>query len=110
MYGEEFLSPIFYYLEDADWNKVDVDNVENWKLWYPPIPASRTGAELPPLPSPSSLPGTVVKTRKREVFLIKDESDEEDKTSEDSRPPPLHFLGEPLPKKVKVRTTDKAIN
>ena len=87
-YGEEFLSPIFYYLQDANWNKVDVDNVENWKLWYPPTPALRREAELPPSPSPSSLPGTVVNTRKREVFLIKEESDEEDNTSEESQPPP----------------------
>ena len=47
-YKEEFLSPIFYYLQDANWNKVDVNNVENWKLWYPPIPVIKREAELPP--------------------------------------------------------------
>ena len=47
-YGEEFLSPIFYYLQDANWNKVDVNNVDNWKLWYPPIPRIKREAESPP--------------------------------------------------------------
>ena len=39
--ANEILSPIFHYLLKADWQGVDIEDEEKWKLWDFSVPEVR---------------------------------------------------------------------
>ena len=82
----EQLSPLFHFLQEADWPGIDIKTEEKWKLWYLSVPEPETEDEpTPSLPPPRVLPTKKKLVVTREIKTQDDEQIDEDPPSDDSR-------------------------